>query len=181
MSSEIVEIVVEAVNNKPLYPKFNSGAVKIGEKWINVAKKVPIAQISKGETYTAEIETNAKGYQTIMNIDGLSAAKKSKSAIPELPKTAVEETKAPGGAAPVVKAGDDKLLQTLPRSTDSEKMTKKDWANKDKSIETQAVLKSVLESPAYAQLVIGKNEQDAFDIGGKMFEYFLERFYAAKG
>ncbi len=77
----------------------------------------------------------------------------------------------------MAKAGDNKGLT----AKENDKMTKADWGAKDKSIETQAVLKSVLESPAFAQLVVGKREQEAFEIGSRMFKYFLAEFYAAKG
>jgi len=180
MSVETVEILVEGVNAKvdPRFSKYNSGGLKTADGWLNVAKKVPIAQFAKNETYKLEIETNEKGYRTVVGVAGDKVVeKKAKSPIPSIPKTAVEDTPAPGGVAPVAKAGDDKGF----KAKDSEKMTKADWGAKDKSIETQAVLKSVLESPAYAQLVVGKKEAEAFDIGARMFEFFLERFYAAKG
>ena len=97
------------------------------------------------------------------------------SAAPALPKTNVYQTPAPGGTPPVKPASKET------KNVDSEKMTKADWGAKDRSIETQAVLKSVLESPAYAQLVIGLTKLDAFNVGAEMFRFFLKEFYSAKG
>lgn len=97
---------------------------------------------------------------------------------PSLPPTSVGETKAPGGVAPVAPAK-KRPNENGATGIDSEKMTKADWANKDSRIETVAVLKSVLESPAFAQLVVGKRKGEAFEIGAEMFSYFLEKLRAA--
>jgi hypothetical protein len=61
-------IVVEAVSNKPKFPKFNSGAILAGGTWINVVKDLPISNFQKGTEMTVEIETNAKGYKSITGL-----------------------------------------------------------------------------------------------------------------
>jgi hypothetical protein len=52
-------------------------------------------------------------------------------------------------------------------------MSKQDWANKDVRIEQVAIVKSVLESPAYAQLVVGRRLDESLDIGSQMVRHFL--------
>ena len=59
-------VKIEAVSRKPKYPKFNSGSVLIGEKWFNVAKGVSIDSFEKDNHYEVEIETNDKGYETVV-------------------------------------------------------------------------------------------------------------------
>lgn len=83
--------------------------------------------------------------------------------VPPLPKIvkAVEQTKE--------KAGDDKVL--------SDRMTKQDWSNKDRAIERVAIIKSVLESPMLAQLVVGRNEKESFETLTKLFNHSVELFY----
>ncbi len=177
MSTETIEVLVEGVNTeiKAPFNKFHSCGLKTENGWLNVAKAVPASLFTKGETYKLDIETNAKGYKTVVGIAGEKAVapKKVNSAIPSIPKTAVEDTPAPGGEAPVAKAGDDKGLKVSDLRISSS-------SSRDKSIETQAVLKSVLESPAYAQLVVGKRESESFEIGSRMFKHFLDAFYLAK-
>lgn len=99
--------------------------------------------------------------------------KKTTSAIPTIPTvpiTTLGSTPAQGGIAPVKPAN---------KSDGSEEKVKF-WEAKDKSIETQAILKSVLESPAFAQLSVGRSEKDVLDIGTRMFNHFLGVFKAAK-
>lgn len=61
-------ITVEAVSNKPKFPKFNSGAVLVEGKWINVSSKLDISMFKKDNQVTVDIETNDKGYKTIVGI-----------------------------------------------------------------------------------------------------------------
>ncbi|HWY36736.1 MAG TPA: hypothetical protein VNX68_18975 [Nitrosopumilaceae archaeon] len=64
-------IVVDGINTKTKYPKFNSGSLKLASgEWLNVSNDVDINFFMKGETYEVEIETNDKGYQTLVKVLG---------------------------------------------------------------------------------------------------------------
>src|SRR5581483_7903355 len=69
---------------------------------------------------------------------------------PALPATTVAATPAPGGVPPVTRAG----AGAAPSAED--KMSKADWADRNREIAIQAILKSSIESPALAEHVTGK-------------------------
>jgi hypothetical protein len=89
---------------------------------------------------------------------------------PSLPRTSLPTTKAPGGVAPVAPAS----------KADPDKMSKEDWNVRNKSIELQAIIKSTLESPMLAQLVVGKNNKDALLTLTEVFEHSLALYESAK-
>lgn len=69
MSSVRTEnVLVEAVNAKSKFPKFNDGAILAGGNWINVKKGMGLSKFTKGETVAVMIETNDKGYETIIGL-----------------------------------------------------------------------------------------------------------------
>jgi hypothetical protein len=131
-----------------------------------------------GQTYEIELYIGPKGGRSINSfslVGGLTGTNSVSQvpAIPSLPPTTVTATKAPGGIPPVAPASSVKRQEN-----DNDKKT--DWAAKDKSIETQAILKSVLESPALAQMSVGKREEEVFQTGKRMFDFFLQVFKDAK-
>lgn len=89
MSNVTVEkevIRVEGVNPKSKYPKFNSGSVLTDkEEWFNVSKKIDIREFQRGNAYTVEVETNEKGYKTIVGVSN--------------PEGAIETTKSSKGVS----------------------------------------------------------------------------------
>ena len=127
---------------------------------------------STGSSYLVEVYTGPKGGKSI---NSFKAVEGSAPALPppppSLPRTTIHGTIAPGGVAPVAPAS---------KRDDSEKMTKADWAAKDRSIELQAILKSTLESPMLAQLVVGKNNRDALTTMAEVFESALGLYEAAR-
>lgn len=61
-------IVVEAVKTKPKYPKFSSGSVLAGGKWLQVAKNVDISLFKRDTQINVDIVTNEKGYTSIVGV-----------------------------------------------------------------------------------------------------------------
>lgn len=61
-------IAIEAVNARPKYPQFASGSVLADGKWLTVSKNVNIGQFQKQTVMTVDVETNAKGYESIVGI-----------------------------------------------------------------------------------------------------------------
>jgi hypothetical protein len=67
MSNKTDFIRVKGVNTKPKYAKFNSGALLLdNDTWLNVSKDVDINSFQKDNTYAVDIETNDKGYKTVV-------------------------------------------------------------------------------------------------------------------
>lgn len=127
-----------------------------------------------GKTYTVEVWTGPKGGKSINTFVKLD----SQPAAPSLPLTTVHETPAPGGAAPIAPA--TKVEPAVRVWVDENVMTKADWGAKDRSISIDAVIKSTLESPALAQLVVGKNQEEAFQTSRDFIKYNLETQRLAK-
>lgn len=152
------------------------------------------SNFSVGETYLVEIYTGPKGGKSINSFAVVNTASFTGQTViiplppppPSLPQTSLPATPAPGGIAPVAPAGYRKdivnggLVKLGPINGDSEKMTKADWAAKDRSIELQAIIKSTLESPLLAQLVVGKNNRDALLTLTEVFEHSLSLYESAR-
>ena len=85
-------VKIEAVTSKSKFPKFNSGALLIGDKWINVARKVDIRQFEKGSTVNLDIETNEKGYESVVGVTGL-APKATTAPVAHYTETGVNDAK----------------------------------------------------------------------------------------
>jgi hypothetical protein len=65
------EITVDFVNTKTKFPKFSSGSLKLTNgEWLTVSKDVDIEFFKKGSSYQVEIETNEKGYQSLVKVLG---------------------------------------------------------------------------------------------------------------
>lgn len=120
-----------------------------------------------GTTYDLEIYVGSKGGKSINSfvklggaVDG-SVQQLQRNAQPlpppALPSTTVTETKAPGGVPPVAPA----QKRTPSSNTSNDTMTKEDWDRKSFLIHVDAIMKSTLESPALAQLVVGKRLEEA--------------------
>lgn len=134
-----------------------------------------------GKTYNLELYIGSQGGRNI-NAYALADGEVAEAPVapvvrraappppPSLPRTSLPETKAPGGVAPVAAA----------TKVDPDKMSKADWQAKDRSIELQAIVKSTLESPMLAQLVVGKNNRDALLTFTEVFEHALAVYESAK-
>jgi hypothetical protein len=97
---------------------------------------------------------------------------------PAIPQTTVSATLPPGGVPPVTSAKvQDKVKDTVPAD---DKMSKADWAEKDRRIGIDAVIKSSLESPGLAQLFVGKNVADCFTVTREFIKFNLETQALAK-
>ena len=103
-----------------------------------------------GQTYIAEVWTGPKGGKSINSYTSANAPQPT----PSLPTTTVQNTKAPGGESPVKPAnyGTDK--------TDDTKMSKSDWALKDRRIENQTIMKAILGSPVLATQAMQLNSNE---------------------
>jgi len=144
----------------------------------------------EGLTYSVDVWTGPKGGKSInaYSISEAVAAPQVLVTSPSLPPTTVAATPAPGGIAPVAPAYKLKMPGELnkdgsvfgPAAPQEDKMSKADWANKDRMIGIDAVIKSTLESPALAQLVVGKNQQEAFLTAREFVKYNLETQRMAK-
>jgi len=133
-------------------------------------KDVTPDSFEEGAQYEFDVYTGPKGGKSINKFLKLDGVKTSVPPIPALPKTTLTETKAPMGETPVKPAV---------KKTEDEKMTKADWADRNRTIELQALLKSTLESPSVAQLVVGKRLQESLEILKEVFEFSL-RLYDSK-
>lgn len=80
MSQRTETLLVEAINTKPKFPKFNSGSILAGGKWFNIAKKVGIESFVRGNEIRVIIDTNDKGYDTVTGLaDGVAATPQEKA------------------------------------------------------------------------------------------------------
>ena len=61
-------ITIEAVNSKPKFPKFSSGSILAGGKWVNVDKKLDISAFKKNTQMAVTLLTNEKGYTSVVDI-----------------------------------------------------------------------------------------------------------------
>lgn len=105
---------------------------------------VDLGRIVAGNDYTVQfVESKGKNYMRSIQPGNTG------SITPSLPRTSVTETKAPGGETPV-----------KPAAVPAAPIVSERAYNRDRSIECQAILKSTLESPAVAQMVVGKNENE---------------------
>ncbi len=90
--------------------------------------------------------------------------------VPEVPTSAFDKM-VKTGTKLVEKAGDDKILAAVITKTQPVDA-------RSASIERQALIKSVLESPTLAQRVIGLNQADAFKEFEAWFAKAVEVFYS---
>lgn len=158
--------------------------VKAAGRNYNISPKLKEAGITPqhfgvGVSYQVEVYTGPKGGKSINSFGAINTAANPLVSAgtlpppPALPPTTVTGTKAPGGVPPVTPAQSR-------NGSDDDKMTKADWAKKDENIGIDAVIKSTLESPALAQMVVGKNEVEAFDLSRRYVRFNLETQRLAK-
>lgn len=150
---------------------------KSGGKNYNISPRLKEAGITPanftaGLTYQVEVYTGPKGGKSVNSFGPARGGVALPPPPPSLPPTTVTQTPAPGGIPPVAPA--------QKRTDDDDKMTKADWAKKDENIGIDAVIKSSLESPALAQMVVGKNEVEAFDLSRRYIKFNLETQKLAK-
>lgn len=79
-------ITIEAVNAKPKFPKFSSGSVLANGEWLSVSKSLDISKFQKQTTVNVDIETNDRGYKSIVGINTMSTE-------PVVPKYETSDTK----------------------------------------------------------------------------------------
>lgn len=150
---------------------------KSGGKNYNISPRLKEAGITPanftaGLTYQVEVYTGPKGGKSVNSFGPAQGGVALPPPPPSLPPTTVTQTPAPGGIPPVAPARRD--------VNQDDKMTKADWQEKDKGISIDAVIKSSLESPALAQMVVGKNEVEAFELSRRYVKYNLETQRLAK-
>lgn len=185
MSIRVERVTIEGVNTKvlPKFAKFNSGGILVDGKWLNVAKKADIREFQKGETVNVEILTNERGYDSIVGIvkqTGKAVEREEEATtpvvppVPSLPKTSVAPKADPNGVSPVAPA------KKRVNENGSDGMTKQDWADKDARISVDAIHKSTLESPTLANLIIGKNQVEAFQTVRDFLKFNLDLNQQAK-
>lgn len=147
--------------------KTGKGVAAADKVWFNTGKGVNFDGINVGDDVSLDYNgASGVNFVSAYKVVNGAAPKASVPPVPSLPKTTVTDTPAPGGTAPISKAG---------KKEDSEIMTKADWSNKDRAIERVAIFKSVLEGSAYAQLVVGKRTDEAFQTGSDMIDFFLNK------
>lgn len=147
----------------------------------NISPKLKEAGITPqhfgvGLSYQCEVYTGPKGGKSVNSFGPVAngvATPPPPPPPPSLPPTTVSATKAPGGIPPVTPA-------QKRNDSDDDKMTKADWAKKDENIGIDAVIKSSLEAPALAQMVVGKNEEEAFGLSRRWIRFNLETQRLAK-
>lgn len=102
--------------------------------------------------------------------------------VPSLPPSTVAQTPAPGGVSPVAKAknspiSSDVILVTQecfePKPKNLADFQKPWLPSESKKNNIGRIIESVLASPAYAQLVVGKRLDESLETGSKMVEHFL--------
>ena len=180
MSNVQETVVVEAITQYGI--KANGRFLNISPNLKNSGVKP--TNFNVGETYLVEIYTGPKGGKSINSYAAVTPTPVAQVPVtvpapyipppPSLPVTSLPSTPAPGGELPIKPA--NKNVE----NSDSEKMSKQDWKNKDEAIELVAIIKSTLESPSLAQLVVGKNNRDAFITTRDYIKYNLETLELAK-
>lgn len=174
MSNTVQEqVTVEAVTQY---------GIRVGGKNYGISPRLKESGVTpdkfqKGASYIIETWTGPKGGKSINSFALVGtqpvAFIPTPSPVPSLPTTTLSTTVAPGGVAPVQAA---KAVTPV----DTEKMTKKDWANKDRTIELQAIMKSTLESPMVAQLAVGKRIEEVLDTVKAVYEFSLALYDSKK-
>jgi len=130
-----------------------------------------------GRNIKAEVYTGPKGGKSINSwllyeepvLTTPAATLPPVPSVPSLPATSVAPKPNPSGVSPVA-----------PVRADGNAMTKQDWNNRQDGISIDAIHKSVLESPAVANLVIGKSQSEVYDTVRDFFKFNLELNRAAK-
>jgi hypothetical protein len=186
MSTNQEQIVVEAITQY---------GVKSGGRFLNLSPKlkdsgVKPSTFTVGETYLVEIYTGPKGGKSINSYAAVTPTPVPLMTIPapvtlpppppSLPRTSLPATPAPGGVAPVAPAQKRAEEALAAAEKQSDRMTKEDWGVRNRSIELQAILKSTLESPMLAQLVVGKNNRDALVTLTEVFEHSLNLYESVR-
>ncbi len=133
-------------------------------------------ELKVGDVVEAGVYVGQKGgrYLNSYTVTGQTVAA-PKATTPALPPTSVSETKAPMGVPPVAPA-----KKRTEVTSDPDKMTKADWSAKDIAIERVAIVKSVLESGAFAQLSVGRRLEDVLATGDAMIDHFVAKLNSMK-
>lgn len=177
LSQEIVK--VETVTQYG----FRSGGKNYGLSPKLKEKGIEPSEFKVGTTYVCEIYTGPKGGKSVNAYSEVSPGTVVPSVAtptPSLPSTTVSTTVAPGGVAPIAPAKRVAEQAVVQAQSENDKMTKADWSNKDRMIGIDAVIKSSLESPALGQLVVGKNQEEAFQTARDFIRFNLETQRLAK-
>lgn len=139
-------------------------------------------KFSEGASYQVEVYTGPKGGKSINSFALTPNITTSMNTMPPLPPalppTTVSDTKAPGGVPPVSPA--QKRAETALPPKSGDKMSKSDWDEKSRLIHLDAIYKSTLESPALAQLVVGKRLEEAQVTKREWFKSSLKDYEDAK-
>lgn len=168
-------MIVKVIANKAL----KEGKYKIitdqGDFYHTSAIPVEVADIRYEEVpKDGKVFNRVLGYEIPMPVGVQGAA-----LTPSLPKTSLPDTPAPGGEEVVKKTGKASLAKVT--TGDPDRMSKADWATKDRNIELVAIVKSTIESPAYQELIMGKNVEQACEVFDALVSHFLTKFDELKG
>lgn len=119
-------ITVEAVTTK-FANKYNSGSVKVGDKWLQVAKNIDISMFQKDSQVNVETKTNDKGYTSIVKV------------VDEAVETVAKE--------------EPKKTKTMKERRETEPVVVKTYEeNKNRRILVQGIVQSCAASPSLAGL-----------------------------
>lgn len=129
------------------------------EKYFNLSKKLQEQGVTLAGfanfpmRIRAEVWTSPQGAKYINKYEQLAQPITAPSGIPA---SSVTSTPPSNGPAPVQPARP--IQQSA--SADEDRMTKADWAKKDVVINCAAIWKSVIQSPAFTNVYIGKSPEE---------------------
>lgn len=179
MSNTTMEVLtVEAVNQYG----FKSGGKNYSISALLAKKGITPQSFTPGTQIQAEIWTGPQGGKKVNSFQlygGVTAPAMPQmppmppqyANAPALPVTSVATTPAPGGVPPVSKLP--------PAVKDEDKMSKSDWADRNREIALQAIVKSSIESPALAEHVTGKSTPEVFELTRQYVKHNLETYRMA--
>lgn len=168
-------ITVEAVTTK-FANKYNSGSVKVGDKWLQVAKNVDINAFQKGTTIDVETKTNDKGYTSIVGL--ATSAGISGSGLDALIEKEVKAAKSKKAIKPV----EENTLEIKPasevdpyyvRSKYGEPMSQYE-VDLDKRISLAGIVQACIISPSLAGLpytTVGELAKNAQALAEEMIAF----------
>ncbi len=132
---------------------------------------IALGQVPLHTEVEIDVETEKKGDKEFKVVKGLSPL----ISTPALPTTNVAATPAPGGDAPVTKAGNKAAAAPVKgEAAIDERMSKSDWAMKDYRVSVIAIYKSTIE--ALPELTKGLPTDEALKVFDQVKSHIIEEF-----